>query len=479
MKNIVVYILLFSFYGATAQPHYVAPTDSAVIKKLSQWQDWKFGLLMHWGTYSQWGVVESWSICPEDEGWTQRDSIHGKTYNEYKKNYEALQTTFNPKNFDPAKWAAAAKDAGMKYVVFTTKHHDGFCMFDTKETDYKITSPKTPFSTNAKSNIAKEVFEAFRKQGLATGAYFSKPDWHTENYWWPYFPPKDRNVNYDPKKYPQRWNAFKDFTYKQIKELMSEYGKMDILWLDGGWVRPKNTIDTAVEWQRTITYEQDVDMSKIAAMARRYQPGLLVVDRSVGNEYENYVTPEQQLPSTLLPYPWETCMTMAGSWSYVPHDTYKSTNELIHTLVKIVGTGGNLLLNVGPDANGEWDTTAYTRLKEMGEWMKINGEAIYNTRPSAVPIYDHNYFTMAKDKSAAYVLTLLKEQENYFTNGALLQVEDQYEGKFNHIQVLGTNIKLPIKKYRATNGLPMLEIRFPNDEGIRNLKHAVVFKLIR
>ena len=230
---------------------------------------------MHWGTYSQWGVVESWSICPEDEGWTQRRGPYSADWYTYLKAYENLQTTFNPVKFNPERWAAAAKDAGMKYVVFTTKHHDGFCMFDSKETDYKITGSKSPFANNPKANVAKEVFSAFRNQGFMTGAYFSKPDWNTKDYWWRYFPPKDRNVSYDPKKYPQRWEDFKTFTYNQIQELMTGYGSMDILWLDGGWVRPKSSIDTTVEWQRTITHNQDIDMPKIAAMARTHQPGLL------------------------------------------------------------------------------------------------------------------------------------------------------------------------------------------------------------
>ena len=172
-------------------------------------------------------------------------------------------------------------------------------------------------------------------------------------------------------------------------------------------------------------------------------------------------------------------MTMANSWSYVPHDKYKSTNQLIHTLVKIVGTGGNFLLNVGPDANGEWDTAAYTRLKEIGEWMKINGEAIYNTRPATVPVSDHTYFTVAKDKSAGYILVLLQENDNAFTNGTAFDVEDLYNGQFNHIQILGTNKKMPVTKYTDSKGTHMLKIEFKNDEAIRNLKHAVVFKLIK
>ncbi|MGH2566231.1 MAG: alpha-L-fucosidase, partial [Ginsengibacter sp.] len=308
--------------------------------------------------------------------------------------------------FDPDKWAAAAKDAGMKYVVFTTKHHDGFCMFDTKQTDYKITSPKTPFSTNPKANVAKEVFNAFRKDGFMIGAYFSKPDWHCPFYWWPYFPPKDRNVNYDPKKYPDRWNDFKNYTYNQIEELMTGYGSMDILWLDGGWVRPRSTIDTSVEWQRGITYNQDIDMARIAKMARTHQPGLLMVDRTVSGAYENYVTPEQTIPATPMEHPWESCITMGNSWSYVPNDHYKSTNQLVHMLLKIISRGGNFLLNIGPSPEGDWSDTAYSRLREIGVWMKVHADGVYNTVPLA-PYEDGNVvYLQSKDKTNRYVYVL-------------------------------------------------------------------------
>lgn len=352
-------------------------TDPAVLQKLEWFQDQKFGLLMHWGTYSQWQIVESWSLCPEDENWCERRGEKAQDYFEYKHAYEDLQTTFNPVRFDPDSWAVAAKEAGMKYVIFTTKHHDGFCMFDTKETDYKVTSEKCPFGANPRANIAREIFTAFRAQGIGTGAYFSKPDWHNPDYWWPYFPPFDRNVNYDINRYPQKWESFKQFTSNQIRELMTDYGAIDILWLDGGWVQPMTA--TSPRWGK-VPCDQNIDMPAIAAMARSLQPGLIIVDRAVEGRYQNYRTPEQEIPDTALNYIWETCMTMATSWSYVSTDTYKPTRQLIHLLVDIVAKGGNLLLNIGPSPEGELPPVSLERLKEIGTWMRVNSEAIYNTR---------------------------------------------------------------------------------------------------
>lgn len=385
MKRILIYtLILCCFTALNAQQHseqshkgYIPPADPAVQAKLQSWRNIKFGLLMHWGTYSQWGIVESWSLCPEDEGWCERRGPYKDNWYAYKKAYEALQYTFNPTQFAPEKWASAAKGAGMKYVVFTTKHHDGFCMFDSKYTDYKIT--ETPFRNNPRSNVAKAVFDAFRKEGFMTGAYFSKPDWHCPDYWWSYFPPKDRNPTYVPQKYPDIWNRFKQFTYNQIEELMTDYGAMDILWLDGGWVRPFSTIDTSISWQKAIPFDQDIDMARIAKRGRELQPGLLVVDRTVTGEFENYVTPEHQIPDAYMSIPWETCMTMGDSWSYVPKENYKSARKLIHLLADIVSKNGNLLLNVAPSPEGDFHPEAYTRLAEIGRWMDLNGEAIYGT----------------------------------------------------------------------------------------------------
>lgn len=432
------YCLPLSAQEHTASYLYQPPSDTLVQQKLNGWKKIKFGLLMHWGTYSQWGVVESWSICPEDEGWTQRRGPFAGNWYSYLKAYENLQSSFNPTRFNPERWALAAKEAGMKYVVFTTKHHDGFCMFDTHQTDYKITSSKTPFSSNPRANVAKEVFNAFRKQDFMIGAYFSKPDWNTDHYWWKYFPPKSRNVSYDPAKYPERWQGFKDFTHNQIRELMSEYGKMDILWLDGGWVRPFSSIDTAVEWQRTIPYNQDIDMARIAAMSRSYQPGLLVVDRTVHGEYENYVTPEQAVPAAYLPYPWESCITMGNSWSYVPDDTYKSSRRIIHLLTDIISKNGNLLLNVGPGPDGEWDPVAYERLQQVGAWMKINQEAIYDTEADPDLPRQGNFVFTRKDRTI-YAIYQLAEKE--IQTGELTLRGTVFTGA-KKVQLLGSKQKI-------------------------------------
>ena len=448
MKKILVALLFLLVAGQlqAQQPKkgYVYPADTLVQKKLSKWQGLKFGLFMHWGPYSEWGVVESWSLCPEDEGWTQRKGPYAADYFGYKKAYENLQYTFNPTHFNPEKWVAAAKDAGMKYVVFTTKHHDGFCMFDTKETDYKVTSPNTPFSKNPRANVADEIFKAFRKENFMIGAYFSKPDWHSPYYWWPYFPPKDRNVNYDPAKYPEKWQKFKDYTYNQIGELMSNYGRVDILWLDGGWVRPKNHADSVMAQSMGSKYNQDIDMPKIAAMARSKQPGLIVVDRSVTGPNENYTTPEQEVPAAPLSHPWETCMTMGNSWSYVPGDHYKPAQQIIQLLIKIVSRGGNFLMNIGPGPDGDWDPEAYKRLADIGKWIKINGEGIYSSRAVAPYSDGEVFFTQSKDGKNEYAFLLSKNNEVALP--ASLTINTGNAEKVKAVALLGVKQKLKWKQ---------------------------------
>src|SRR5688572_29496286 len=166
--SFILFTSLGVLFGAQSPREYVPDPDPVVQQRLTEWQDLKLVLLMHWGPYAQWGIVESWSICSEDEDWCRRSM---ENYIEYKAAYEKLSTTFNPVRFDPERWAQAARDAGMRYVVFTTKHHDGYSMFDTKQTDYRITSPKTPFSSNARADVTKAIFDAFRAQQFKVGAY--------------------------------------------------------------------------------------------------------------------------------------------------------------------------------------------------------------------------------------------------------------------------------------------------------------------
>ncbi len=394
---------------------YQWPADPLVSQKLTQWQDWKFGVLIHWGPYSQWGVVESWSICPEDEPWCIRRGPYSREYHTYVSQYRRLFETFNPTAFDPQKWARACSRAGMRYVIFTTKHHDGFCMFDSKCTDYKITAKESAYSDNPRSNIAWEVFDAFRQQGMAAGVYFSKPDWNHPDYWWPYFPVSDRNVNYDPRKYPEKWDRFKAFTHNQIEELVSEYGPVDILWLDGGWVRPAGSLTSETRpWLGKNQWIQDIDMPAIVSTARKHQPGLLVVDRTVHGEFENYRTPEQQIPDKNPGYPWESCISLGDNWySTGPGEQYKSTRWIIHTLVKIVARGGNFLLGIGPDHTGDMVKEVYDRLEKTAEWININSKAIYDTKPIAPFSRGRFFFTQSKDEKRRYIICLAEEGEKW------------------------------------------------------------------
>lgn len=384
---------------------YEWPQDPLVRSKLERWQDLKFGMIIHWGLYAVPGIIESWALCSED--WIERDST--VAYEDFKKWYWGLKKDFNPVNFNPDQWAKAGKDAGMRYLVFTTKHHDGFSMFDTKESDFKISAG--PFRGNPKSDVARHVFDAFRKEDFMIGAYFSKPDWHSENYWWPKYATADRNNNYDIRRYPWRWNKFKQFTYNQIQELMHNYGSIDILWLDGGWVRPLETVNDEVKsWGARIPeWSQDINIPRIADMARKAQPGVLIVDRTVHGQFENYQTPEQKIPATQLPYPWESCMTLGSNWGYVPGDRFKSATQVIHSLVEIVAKGGSLLLGIGPKPDGTLSEEAVNRLQEIGKWMHKNGEAIYNTR-SVKNYQDTNtFFTQNSINRTRFALVCLRE----------------------------------------------------------------------
>lgn len=391
---------------------YEWPTDQQVTQKLHHWQDLKFGVLFHWGLYAVPGIVESWSICNED--WITRDTT--QTYQQYKDWYWGLAKKFNPVKFDPEQWANAMKDAGMKYMIFTTKHHDGFCMFDSKQTDFSIAH--YAFKDNPKRDVARYVFDAFRKQNFMIGAYFSKPDWHSQYYWWDVYPMRNRNVNYDIKKYPDHWNKFKGYTYRQLEELMTGYGNIDILWMDGGWVCTENN--------------QDIDMPHVADMARSNQPGLIMVDRTIHGPYENYQTPERTIPETQLNFPWESCIPLSNDWGYVNHPTFKTPEKVINTLIEIVAKGGNLVLGVGPTPEGLIQPEVLQRLQAIGLWLRQNGQAIYNTKATKNYNQGDTWFTSSKDGKTLYAIYRLKEGSN-------VPAEITWEG---NIPAKGSKIKL-------------------------------------
>ncbi len=367
---------------------YEWPTDKEVLAKLDKWQDQKFGVLFHWGLYSVPGVCESWPICCED--WITRPM---DSYYEYKKWYWGQSEKFNPTKFDPEQWADVMEDAGMKYMIFTTKHHDGFCMFDSKYTDFSIANG--PFKDNPKKDVARYVFDAFRAKNFMIGCYFSKPDWHCEWFWNPYFDTNGRMQNYKREKHPDWWKNYQDFTYNQLTELMTNYGKFDILWLDGGWITG-----------------EEVRLDEVLANARGgQQPGLISVDRTIKGKNENYQTPEHTIPEKQLNHPWETCMPLSGAWGWVPNATFKTSNHVVNLLSEIVAKGGCFVLGVGPTAEGLIQPEVVERLQGVGKWLRANGKAIYNTRTT--PYYNdgRTWFTADKDGKTLYAIYTLPDNE--------------------------------------------------------------------
>ena len=406
---------------------YVVPADPRIRQKLEWFQDQKLGLMMHWGAYSQLGIVESWALSDDDGDWARHCIDWQTTGEQFKKDYFNLNKTFNPIRFEPDKWADMAEDAGFKYMLFTTKHHDGFCMWDTDYTDYKTTGEDCPFHTHKYADIVGHLFEAFRDKGIGIGAYFSKADWHVDSYWSDKYDRKNyqwRGPSYDPKEYPEEWERFVQFTQNQLMELATKYGKLDILWLDAGWVRKERG--------------QDIRLGEVVDRIRKFQPGMLCADRTVGGEYENYVTPEQCVPDEPLGIPWESCITMGTSFSFNYEDTYKSPREIICLLVDIVAKGGNLALNVGPQPDGRLPIGAIRTMKGMGEWLRKFGEAIYGTRVCAPYKKDNVAFTKKKDDSAVYAIRTYADEAEAVSR----ELWVPYTGKFNKITLLNSGEEL-------------------------------------
>ncbi|MBR3503524.1 MAG: alpha-L-fucosidase [Clostridia bacterium] len=361
--------IINGMHGCSQEDQYVRPADPVIQQRLEWFQDQKLAFMMHFGIYSELGLCESWPLSDEDAAWSRGGVDWEQDPAVFRSQYVNLNKSFNPIRLQPEVWADVAARNGFKYLIFTTKHHDGFCLFDTKYTDYKVTSPDCPFHTHRHANIAKDVFDAFRARGLGIAAYFSKPDWHCPWYWaegmdrpvgaW-------RNPTYRPQEHPELWNRFVEFTHNQLMELVEDYGRIDILWLDGGQVGPQNG--------------QDIRLSELMARARKVQPWLLSADRTIGGENENYITPEQSVPTGPIRVPWESCITVGTAFSYRFDERYKTPRELVHLLIDVVCRGGNLALNVAPQPDGRLPAPAVRAVDGLGAWLRANGEAIYGTR---------------------------------------------------------------------------------------------------
>ncbi|MDR6844694.1 alpha-L-fucosidase [Flavobacterium granuli] len=463
MKNRIKLVLAACCFATTTLSHaqgdimvenektpydtYIAPKDKEVKENLSKWQDYKFGVLIHMGLYSQLGICESWGLAPED--WVTRNGYDD--YDSFASDYRGARFSLNPTNLDSEKWAKMFKNAGAKYLIFTSKHHDGFCMYDSKFTDFKITNPNLPSSKNKNPDVLKNVLDASRKEGLSVGIYFSKPDWTSQDFWWKYYPPKDRNPNYDIKAYPEKWQSFVKYTQNQLDELTSNYGKVDILWLDGGWVRPVSTVkeNEGKKGRQNL----DINMKLIAETARKKQPGLIVVDRWVPGEYEDYLTPERKVLEKPIPVPWESCVTLGNDWGWVPNDKYKSGTEVIQLLTGIVAKGGNLLLGVGPDGKGDFEPKIQQTLAEVGKWLDINGEAIYATRPIA-PYSEGNLYYTSKGEKTVFGIYLPTATEKEIPSQIV--IKNNLKGKLN-VTLLANKQKL---SYKSVNG--GISVTIPN-----------------
>lgn len=302
----------------------------ASAEDLRWFENARFGMFIHWGPVSLKGTEIGWSRGGARPG----IGGSGKVPIE---EYDNLYKRFNPTAFNAREWVALAKAAGMKYLVFTTKHHDGFCMFDSALTEYKISN--SPF----KRDVTAELAEACHEAGLKLGFYYSPPDWHHPDYRTP-----------DHARYVE-------YMHGQLRELCTRYGKVDIIWFDG-------LNCTAAE----------LESEKLFAMIRGLQPGVLINNRAgLPGDYD---TPEQTIGRFQTDRPWESCITIGEQWAYKPNDKIKSREEIIQTLVQCAGGNGNLLLNVGPMPTGEIEPAQAERLREVGRWLKRYGHTIYGTK---------------------------------------------------------------------------------------------------
>lgn len=358
MKKIF-FILCLAPFVALAQPK-IKPAD--IEKKMQWFADAKLGIFIHWGIYSVGGVDESWSFYNKKI-----------SYADYMKQL----TGFTAKNYDPQAWADLIKESGAKYSVITTKHHDGVALWDTKEKHYDVVN-----NTPAKRDLIKPFFDALRKDGIKCGAYFSILDWSHPDY--PGFL-KD-STRYKIENDYTRWNRYRAFFQNQLRELSQNY-KPDLWWFDGDWEH------SAEEWES----------QKVRQILLKDNPNTIINGRLQG--YGDYETPEQNFPVSRPAYNWwELCMTTNDNWGYHLNDNnWKTPYEVITIFVDAISNGGNLLLDIGPKADGSMQEEQVHILKELGKWNKKNGEAVFGTVAGLPQGHFYGPSTLSKDSTTVYL----------------------------------------------------------------------------
>ncbi|NLU41275.1 MAG: alpha-L-fucosidase [Firmicutes bacterium] len=342
----------------------------------------RFGMFIHWGLYA----------IPARGEWVRS---HEQISVE---DYQPFFNEFNPDDYDPREWARVAKDAGMKYAVLTSKQHDGFCLFDSKLTDYKATN------TPARRDLVAEYVEAFRAEGLKVGFYYSLLDWHHPDYpaYGDAHHPMRNNEAFKDRKH--NFENYVDYLHGQVRELLTNYGRIDIMWFDFSYGNMSGEA-----WRAT-------DLVK---MVRELQPHIIIDNRLGGNIKSekpeiyagDFASPEQIIPPEGVvnekgdPIPWEACITLNDHWGYCANDLdYKSPKQVIRALVECVSKGGNLLLNVGPNARGQIPAESKEILREVGAWMRKNGASIYGCKGADRPKPEWGRYTQKGNKLYAHVL---------------------------------------------------------------------------
>ncbi len=326
-----------------------------MIAHATWFQEARFGMFIHWGHYAQHGWEASWPLVGGTPALPHCPNVPVGAYH-------ASAKSFSPRPGSPREWVALAGRAGMRYAVLTAKHHDGFALFATQRSDFSVARGAY------RGDLVREFVDGVREAGLRVGLYFSLCDWHHPDY--PAFTEQDKPYGRAglPRPTQEQWSRYLEFLFGQIRELLTHYGTIDLLWFDGGWER------SAEQWRA----------KQLEELIRGLQPGIVLNDRLPG--VGDYATPEQLVPARLPPGPWESCLTMNESWGWVPYDTdYKSARELVHTLCETAGRGGNLLLNVSPMGDGGLPAEQVERLEAIAAWMARHAESVVGTQPGLEP----------------------------------------------------------------------------------------------